>query len=228
LEATSAKAIFARHFNLGRGDDTPMQEADLRFLYDQSFECLVRLRGFSGTASESDDMEFGEDLDHMQELLAKRDLLIASAAVRNFAEATRTVSLMKTKMAVTSELFLSSGVPFHRDAKTGGHGKYITVNLYNVISRVLHARNIELLSDPYDFLARMSYSTAQYCSWVAEYGKSLEKPIDPMIIISTKQEPRTFLLLSRIIGITISYFNDVISKLERDKIYVSRAFRDLG
>jgi hypothetical protein len=61
----------------------PMQEADLRFLYDQALESLVRLKGFAIATSEGDDSEFGEDLDHMRELLAKRDLLIFSSTVRN-------------------------------------------------------------------------------------------------------------------------------------------------
>ncbi len=205
-----------------------MQDADLRFLYDQVLESLVRLRGFSATVSEIDDTEFGEDLDHMQKLLAKRDLLIVSAAVRNFAEATKTVNLMRKKTVVTSELFLSSGTPFHRDTHTGSPSKYTTLDLYSVVSRVLHAHSIELLDTSYAFLAHMSHTIDDYISLISEYGRSVEMPIEPMMFISTKKEPKTFILLARIIGVTVSYFNDVISKLEQDKIYISRAARDLA
>ncbi len=205
-----------------------MQEADLRFLYDQALENLVRLKGFSVTASQTDDTEFGEDLEHMQELLAKRDLLTFSATTRNFAEATKTVALMKEKTAIMSELYLSSGVPFHRNKRAGAPPNFVTINLYQMVSRILHARNVKIMSDPCAFLVLMSTSRKHYVSLVSEYGKSLEKQIEPMIFLSTKDEPRNFVLVSRILEMAIAYFNGAITQLEKDKIFIARAFRDLA
>ncbi len=204
-----------------------MQEADLRFLYDQALESLVRLKGFSIAASQLDDTEFSDDIRHMQELLAKRDLLVFSATARNFAEATKTVHLMKGQSANMSELYLSAGVPFHRDIRAGKPPHSVTINLHQMVSRILHAHNVEIMSNPIDFIVRMSSSTDEYFRRISEYGSSIEKPIEPMIFVSTKDERTNFVLVTRILRMAIAYFNDAISQLEKDKILIARAFRDL-
>jgi hypothetical protein len=135
---------------------------------------------------------------------------------------------MKTKSAVMSELYLSAGVPFHRDMRAGHPSNFVTINLFQTVSRVLHARNVEIMSNPHAFLVRMSSTTDEYLRLISEYGKSLEKAIEPMSFVSTKEEPRNFMLVSRIIGMAISYFNDAISKLEKDKIFITRTIRDLS
>ena len=70
---------------------------DVLFLYDQSIEHIVRLHAYRctkrGSFDESGDVE--EDVDSVADLLAKRDLLIFSASLRNLAEAAKAVDKIR-------------------------------------------------------------------------------------------------------------------------------------
>ncbi len=203
-----------------------MKESVLRYLYDQILESFVRLKELSAVQNEDESNEFTDDLEHMHELLAKRDLLIFAATLRNFAESTETANLMKTKPVTMSELYLSSGWPFHRDIRSTRAKNSKKPNLYQIVSRILHAHNIDILSSQYAMLARLSTTTDNYFALISEYANKQDRYVEPIILISTKDEPLSFVLLSRILGASQAYLNDTISKLENSKIYIARWFRD--
>jgi hypothetical protein len=104
----------------------------------------------------------------------------------------------------------------------------VSINMFQLVSRVLHAHRLEIITSAYAMLARLSFSTKEYTHRLSEHGASMKKPIAPMIFISTKEEPITLVQLSRIVEMAISYFNDAISKLEDKKIFITRSFRDLS
>ena len=202
-----------------------MQDADLKFLYDQILESIVRLRALSVETSDDNNDDVSDDLDNVRELLVKRDLLVFAAAIRNFAEATNTVSTMKNISATLSELYLSSGWPFHRDLRAGRPSAPVQVNLHQAVSRILHAHSVDILSNQYAFLARIAPTTNEYARLVAEHHKSAEKNFEPVLFLSTKQEPINLLLLPRLIDMARSYLIEVLSRLEKGEIYLARWFR---
>ena len=148
-----------------------MREPDLRFLYDQVLENFVRLQCFAATVPEHKDGEFDDDLDHIRDLLAKRDLLLFSATIRNFAESTETLPLMKVQSAGMSELFLSNGAPFHRDKRVGRPPTLVKLNLYQMVSRVLHSRRLDILCRPAAFFHKMSRDSDEYVRLIVEHRK---------------------------------------------------------
>jgi hypothetical protein len=203
-----------------------MNESDLRFLYDQVLESFVRLQCFSVIAPGADDGEFDEDLDHMRDLLAKRDLLIFSATIRNFAESTKSLALMKAQSAETSELFLSSGAPFHRDKREGKPSAPVTLNLSQIVSRVLHAHRVDILCRPHAFIAKLSRDSEEYFKLITASRKTTKEFIEPLVFVSTAQEPESFILLYRLLESARAYLNGTISQLEKGKIFITRTLRD--
>jgi hypothetical protein len=71
--------------------------SDIVFLYDQVIETLARLHAFSSVrAGDPGSNDVEDDIDHVAELMAKRDLLTFAASARNFAEASKTVGDMRS------------------------------------------------------------------------------------------------------------------------------------
>src|SRR4051812_45469398 len=113
---------------------------DIIFLYDQVAESISRLRSFAALratelTSHSDTQD---DIDTLTELLAKRDLLVFAASMRNFVEASAGITAAKESKIITSEIFISAGPPFCRDTR-------ISINVYQCLSRILHAVELRIL-----------------------------------------------------------------------------------
>lgn len=175
---------------------------------------------------EIDDVD--EDVERFCDFVNRKDLLVFSAAIRNFSEITGTTTpFMKNTKATLSELYLSSGWPYHRDACIDG--KPSRPALIDLIKQpVVFFTQRMLISFPTNlstFLS-LSMSTKRYFTLISKYSSKGDKRTEPMILIDTKQDRRTYLLLSRLVRMSKLYMKQVIDKLEKDGIYISKYLRD--
>jgi hypothetical protein len=110
----------------------------LAFSYDQIIEHLCRLYCFVSVGSDNIPYELDvEDIETMFDLLARRDLPLFAATIRNFAEMTSSLSQMKEAKVKLSEIYISAGLPFFRHTKS-------SISLYSCVSRILHSHHVRL------------------------------------------------------------------------------------
>src|SRR4051794_17788861 len=107
---------------------------DVVFLYDQTIEHIVRLHAFRSTVRRDlgGNGDVHDDVDHVAELLAKRDLLTFSASLRNFAEAAMAVSEIRVAKIATTKIIDPPRAPYTLDSGA-------TITLYQALSRIIHS-----------------------------------------------------------------------------------------
>jgi hypothetical protein len=202
--------------------------AELNFLYDQVLEGFSRLDCFSSSRKGYDEFErdgtddVDEDIEHITGLLARRDLLVFAASLRNFAESTKSISLMKEQSLNLSEPYISNGPPFFRESKR-------KLNLHQAVSRILHSHQTDVLHDPFGFVS----ATFDGDDPVGLYNKLVaEKPnfparILPMITTRTEKEGVSFFALSSLINAAKNYTELEMDALSHERTFIQRSLRDV-
>ncbi len=198
--------------------------ADVVFLYDQVIETLTRLHSFS-SAKERDlenDDDVESDIDHVAELLAKRDLLIFAASTRNFAESCKAVHEMRTIGVPTCSLLPPPvAAPFF----TEGVG---TLTLYQVLSRILHSNAVEICRSARDYENLSARSTEEFLRMIETRRRKPIERSEPLVVLQGEKDPFTLLRLRSIIVRSCVFLNQVSDRLSKqDRIYLQRDYRDL-
>jgi len=195
------------------------------FLYDQILENLCRLDSVANyyrpEESDNEDGDVHDDISHVKELVAKRDLLIFSSSMRNFAEATTSITAMKKHSLRLSEKYLSIGPPYFRDSRKK------EINLHQTVSRILHAHETRILQEPLDFVfeTHEGDSDTFYTRWMNE-RKHFPPRLDPIVGVETEKEGRTFFKLRRLLATAIDYLDVQINDLAERRIFIQRSMRD--
>ncbi|MBI5260256.1 MAG: hypothetical protein HY852_00375 [Bradyrhizobium sp.] len=204
--------------------DLPAMSSDIVFLYDQVIEALVRLHAFScmrvGELGGGNDTE--EDIDHVAELIAKRDLLTFAASTRNFAEATKAVADMRSIGVPTCKLKpLPATAPFFAEGSE-------TITLYQTLSRILHAGSIELLRSTADYEFQLASSDEEYLQMIGRRrGRATEKS-EPLVLLRSEKDLPALLRLRSMILRTCAFLNVISDRLAEERsIYLQRDYRDL-
>jgi len=100
-----------------------------------------------GDFGNSSDVE--DDVDHVAELLLRRDPLTFAASTRNFAEASGATKEMRTIGIPTCQLLPP---PFFTEGAE-------TITLYQALSRILHSSSIEILRSARDYVYQAAASS---------------------------------------------------------------------
>jgi hypothetical protein len=198
--------------------------SDLIFLYDQVIESLARLHGFSsmraGDLGRSNDIE--DDVDHVSELMAKRDLLTFSASTRNFAEASKAVGDMRSVAVPTCKLLpLPLAAPFFMEGSE-------TITLYQALSRILHSSSIDILRSAEDYEYQLAHSHHAFFQMVADRAGQTITRTEPLILVVSENDTPTLLRVRSIVLRSCAFLNTVSNRLSHeDRIFLQRDYRDL-
>ena len=200
---------------------------DLNFLYDQTIEYMARLYGFLSTAGDDwvESSETSEDIEHVAQLLVRRDLLLFAVTLRNFAESAFLTDYMKKMPVLDSEVFLAKGPPCFREKKS-------SVNLYRVTSRVLHSTNIRIHRRPEDYIILEHASdVAKYYVQIQEYKNKFDvadgKLFEPLLIVSTESDGSYHVSLRRLLRVASIFLDFAYQVLEKKQLLYRKSFRDM-
>ncbi|MDB5568569.1 MAG: hypothetical protein JWP84_5135 [Tardiphaga sp.] len=175
---------------------------DVVFLYDQTIEHIVRLHAFRsmvrGDLSGNGDVH--DDVDHVADLLAKRDLLTFAASLRNFAEAAKAVQSMRESPVKTVKLIYPPQAPFSMN-----DGKQIS--LYQALSRVIHSHTLRVCRSSFDFWLIAAKSEEELYSAATQQIT----PSEPLLIIQTEKDPVTAFSLRTLIDTSCGFLDAVRS-----------------
>ncbi|OCK60528.1 hypothetical protein [Bradyrhizobium sp. LMTR 3] len=198
--------------------------SDVIFLYDQVIECISRLHAFC-SVKERDlgaDADVESDIDAVTELLARRDLLTFAASTRNFAEACKAVSDMRSIEVPTCKL-LPPPVrpPFFIETEE-------TITLYQTLSRILHSTAVTICRSVHDYEHLLVSSNEELLELIGQRrGKTLERS-EPLILLeSGKNDPFTLLRVRSIVLRSCAFLNNLSDRLSKDRIFLQRDYRDL-
>jgi hypothetical protein len=193
--------------------------ADLNFIYDQVIESCLRLRGFAFAPRPTKSGDVGDDLSHVAELLAKRDLLIFSSSIRNFGDATDSLAEMKKTVFPVEELLRTAEPPFYRTSNT-------QINLYRCVSRILHSHDTKVFGSSIAFVAAISRDYEELVDWIVrKRGRELSA-FEPLISVKTQQDGETFFKTTSLLDASTNFLNVVVDGLAKKSIFLSRSFRD--
>jgi hypothetical protein len=178
---------------------------DVLFLYDQTVEQLVRLHAFRCTKRDNFDQsgDVEDDVDTIAELLAKRDLLIFAASLRNLAEAGKAVDKMRELRLPTSVVMVPPRAPYFKQSGA-------TLSLYQALSRIIHSRAITVCRSSFDFFLLIARTEDELYS-------SVKEPVinsETLIVLQTEQDPATAIELKSLIQVTCSFLNSVSEDLK--------------
>lgn len=186
--------------------------ADVVFLYDQVIEHLVRLRWLASSAELAIPDLVSEDIDHVAELLAKRDLLVFAASLRNFGEATSSIPSMRKFSARLSQATPET-VDFHREIEQ-------TITLYGALSRILHAKYVTIVRLP-----ELLLPFDEYAKTVADPSRKRKFLRRPLVRLSTKRDGETLVMIDSVISMSCQYLAMVLKALG-PRAMLSRVDRD--
>lgn len=182
----------------------------------------MRVRAYSRWIDGDDGGGAVEDVDHVARLLARRDLLMLAASLRNFAEASRTVYQLRQQSVALLEPIIPPEPPFFRAAR----GDKSCVNLYSALSRILHSAVTEFNSD-----GTVSIGYLDEISLFDKYRLVNEirkiKYRDRMVIfIISKNDGESIIFVDEMIYSIEKYIDNVTEKFEERSIYLNRTLRD--
>ena len=178
---------------------------DVLFLYDQTIEHLVRLHSFRCTKKDNFDEggDVEDDVDHIADLLAKRDLLIFSASLRNLAEAAKAVEKMRELRLATCKLIVPPQPPYF--IRSGE-----TLSLYQALSRIIHSRAITICRSSVDFWLFIARTDDEILSTVTQPAFHSET----LLLLQTERDPATAVDMKSLIQITCFFLNSVSEELK--------------
>ncbi|MEZ2146377.1 hypothetical protein AAE026_29390 [Bradyrhizobium sp. DN5] len=201
-----------------------MRNSDLYFLYDQVIESLTRLHSFAAMRvrdlDNSNDVE--DDVDHVAELLLRRDLLTFAASTRNFAEASSATKEMRTIGIPTCQLLPPPvKAPFFTEGAE-------TITLYQALSRILHSSSIKILRSARDYDYQAAASSEALLDIIGRRARQKPERSAPLILLKGERDPATILRVRSIVLRSCAYLNGVSDRLSEERsIYLQREFRDL-
>jgi hypothetical protein len=134
---------------------------------------------------------------------------------------------MKTQKGQLSELFISGGVPFHRDMFSGNPRAAVEINLFQIMSRILHAHRTEVMCKVYQIIMYIPMPRDDKLTLVAAHKSDLNRYIEPIVFVGTKQEPTNFFRLARLLELARLYLIEAVSMLEQKDIHVSKTYHDI-
>lgn len=196
---------------------------DIIFLYDQVLENIARLNNFaavrgSGLKTHPD---IRDDIDSLTEHLARRDLLVLAASMRNFAETAKATKLVRSTNIVTSEIFISAGPPFVRDAKK-------SISLYQCLSRVLHAHDLRIFRTASDYYRVIATSANDYLNRILSFrrqGGNSDNCEEPLIGMITEREKLTLVRLQYLLAAVCNVLGELSEDFSKKKIFLQRDYR---
>jgi hypothetical protein len=190
---------------------------DAVFLYDQAVEQIVRLHAFRSTKPSDigGKGDVHDDVDHVAELLAKRDLLTFSASLRNFAEAAKATDQMRAAAFPTYMLVDPPVPPYF--IENGGK-----VTLYQALSRVIHSHTLRICRTSLDFF--LFGPTTERQLFTAATQPQI--PTDTVLLIETERDPLTVITLRALIASSCDFLNLVSEVIQRtERVLLPRDFR---
>ena len=196
---------------------------DIVFLYDQVIEHVVRLETFASVRGPADEThgDIRDDIDSVTLMLARRDLLVLAASMRNFIEITKGMKLAKATNITTSEIFISGGPPFFRDTKE-------TITVYQCLSRVLHANYFRIFRDVSNYYSAVTTDPKEFFSRILAFereGGDTSSYEEPLIAISTEQDKVTMLRLKYVLTGVCEVLGKLSDELSEKKIFLQRDYR---
>lgn len=186
-------------------------------------ETLARLHAFSSVRAGdlgSNDVE--DDIDHVAELMAKRDLLTFAASTRNFAEASKTVGDMRSIGVPTCKLLPPPlAAPFFAEGSE-------TITLYQALSRILHSNSIDILRSAEDYEYRLAKSYEEFVQMVGRRAGQAIVRSEPLVLLESDNDPPTLLRYRSIVLRSCAFLNEVSDRLsDQDRIFLQRSYREL-
>lgn len=195
--------------------------SDLTFLYDQVLESLVRVHAYGRWVDREDANEAAEDVDHMATLLARRDLLVLAASLRNFSELSRTSPQLRQESISLLETVVPVRPPFIQRARGGKN----SISLYSALSRILHSVLTEISSDGrcvFMFCRGLEKSKIS----IINYIHNNEIEIGTIIYTINDQDDQSMFLLNDLLFSIERYLDYSIRELATKNVFVSKSLRD--
>lgn len=191
---------------------------EINALYDQSLEYLTRVSscvcwngGSSGGFVEG-------EIDHMGEILLKRDLLIFAASMRNLTEACANVRELKSINLRLSTMNHTIVGDMLSDS--------ISINFYQAFSRILHSIETDVFFriNP----LRHMRSSDQFLNYqiLSSYGKKCY-PDGTVVIVNTEKETTTTFYLKRLVMASSIYLHKALEDPRLSEKFSERYLRDM-
>jgi hypothetical protein len=160
-----------------------------------------------------------DDIDHVVDLLTKRDLLVFAASTRNFAEAAESVDDMRTTFVATCTLLLPPAPPFFIEDSS-------SITLCQALSRIIHSNELRICRAANDYEFLLASSSDEFIRMVVRrHGKEAERS-ETLVMVRTERDPVTFLQLRSLLSSACDFMNKVSDHLsENDKIFLQREYR---
>jgi hypothetical protein len=190
---------------------------DAVFLYDQAIEHIVRLHAFRSTkrGDLAGNGDVHDDVDHVADLLAKRDLLTFSASLRNFSEAAKSIDKMRAARFATCKLVAPPSPPYFVEI-----GDEIT--LYQALSRVIHSHNLSICRSSFDFWLLAAKTEEELFSVATQDAV----PSEPLLVVQTERDPLTVISLRSLIETSCAFLESVSEDIQATKrIFLQRDYR---
>jgi hypothetical protein len=162
-----------------------------------------------------------DDIDAVTLLLAKLDLLVMAASMRNLIETTKSVRVAKSVNIQTSEIFISGGPPFFRDTKK-------TITVYQCLSRILHAHDLGIFRDVTDYYTMISVNVTDYFNRIEAFrreGGDSSRYEEPLVGMVTEKEGVTMVRLQYALTAVCEVLGKLSDALSEKKIFLQRGYR---
>jgi hypothetical protein len=190
---------------------------DVVFLYDQAIEHIVRLHAFRSTkrGDLAGDGDVHDDVDHVADLLAKRDLLTFAASLRNFAEAAKAIDKMRATRFATCKLTSPPSPPFF--AEIGDQ-----VTLYQALSRIIHSHTLTICRSSSDFCLLAARTEEELFS----VATRADIPSEPLFVLQTERDPLTIISLRSLIETSCGFLHSVSENIQAtQRLFLQRDYR---
>lgn len=196
---------------------------ELHYLYDNLVESLLRIHQFAQVKFSEVSGETREDWEHVAHLIARRDILILAASVRNFSESTNTTDNLKTRSIQIHQPIKPFAFPFTNKLK----GNVSSISIHQAYSRIIHAIEMDLLSGA-RLIAALTDCTDPYGMYKnIERFKQTAVSAHTLISLKTEKCETSLFSLNDLIDQTIHFVDHCHSVIPAELHFYSRSIRDL-